>query len=207
MRIAVKFDNLARLMQGEVRAGEKAVQSAVAAAGNGVKADWRGQITGAGLGQRLSRTVRGETWPKHKNSMNAAALVWTKAPVIVGAHNTGPLIRATNGFWLTIPTPAAGKGRGGKRPTPREFEARTGLRLQFIRRRNGPSLLIAEGRVSKGGRAVASRSKTGRGLTSVPVFLLVRQVKLRKRLDLEKAARLAAAALPGAIVRNWSQIT
>jgi hypothetical protein len=28
----------------------------------------------------------------------AAALVWSKAPVIVGAHDTGPLIRSKNGL-------------------------------------------------------------------------------------------------------------
>ncbi|MFV0299330.1 MAG: DUF6441 family protein [Paracoccus sp. (in: a-proteobacteria)] len=205
MRIAVTVDNLARLMEGEVRAGERAVQSAVAAAGNGVKSDWRAQVTGAGLGQRLARTIRSEQFPKATPSLNAAAVVWSKAPVILSAHDTGPLIRATNGYWLAIPTPAAGRGKGGKRPAPAEFEARTGLTLRFVRRRTGPSLLIAEGRLNKGGRAVASRSRTGRGLTSVPVFLLVPQVRLRKRLDLERPARLAAAALPGAIVRNWTE--
>lgn len=30
---------------------------------------------------------------------------------------------------------------------------------------------------------MASRSKTGRGLTTVPIFLVVPQVKLQKRLD------------------------
>ncbi|TCM86187.1 RNA polymerase sigma factor (sigma-70 family) [Rhodovulum steppense] len=44
--------------------------------------------------------------------------VWSKAPVIVGAHDTGPLIRSKDGFWLAIPLPAAGKSlRGaGSRP-------------------------------------------------------------------------------------------
>jgi len=43
---------------------------------------------------------------------------------------------------------------------------------------------VGEGRINSKGRAVASRAKTGRGLTTVPIFLLVPQVKLRKRLDL-----------------------
>jgi hypothetical protein len=53
-------------------------------------------------------------------SLNAAALVWSKAPVIVGAHDTGPLIRSKSGFWLAIPTPAAGRapGAGASRPAP-----------------------------------------------------------------------------------------
>jgi hypothetical protein len=36
-------------------------------------------------------------------------VVWSKAPVIFVAHDTGPLIRSKNGLWLAIPTPAAGK--------------------------------------------------------------------------------------------------
>jgi hypothetical protein len=74
------------------------------------KADWRRQINGAGLGQRLAKSIRAETWPKGTTSIGAAALVWSKAPAIVGAHDTGPLIRSKTGFWLAIPTPAAGCG-------------------------------------------------------------------------------------------------
>ncbi|TVS02431.1 MAG: hypothetical protein EA407_09680, partial [Rhodobacteraceae bacterium] len=53
------------------------------------------------------------------------------------------------------------------------------------------------------GRAVASRSKTGRGVTTVPIFLMVPQVRLPKRLDLARDAARAQDALPGAIVENW----
>lgn len=202
----MEVTNLAKLMADEVKAGEKAVHFGIRDAGVALKNVWRGQITGTGLGQRLSRTIRSETWPKHKNSMNAASMVWTRAPAIVSAHDTGPLIRSSDGFWLAIPTEAAGKSRSGKRPMPGEWERRTGMRLRFVYRPSGPSLLIAEGRIAKGGRAVASRSKTGRGLTTIPIFLLVPQVKLRKRLDLEKPAQAALAALPAAIVRKWSDM-
>ena len=129
--------------------------------------------------------------------------VWSNAPVIVGAHDTGPMIRSKEGFWLAIPTPAAGKSTRGGRITPGEWERRTGLRLRFVFRRRGPSLLVAEGRLNSKGRAVASRAKTGRGLTTVPIFLLVPQVKLRKRLDLARDAERAIDGVPGRIVAGW----
>ncbi|MEF2549224.1 DUF6441 family protein [Aurantimonas sp. E1-2-R+4] len=44
-----------------------------------------------------------------------------------------------------------------------EWERRRGLRLRFVYRRTGPSLLVAEGRLNAKGQAVVSRSKTGRG--------------------------------------------
>jgi hypothetical protein len=204
MKLRAEIDgDIAALMAAEVAAGERAVSSAMRAAGEGLKTAWRGQITRAGLGTRLANTIRAAHYPRGQPSLNAAALVWSKAPVIVGAHDTGPLIRSKNGFWLAIPLPAAGKSARGGRMSPGAWERRTGLRLRFVYRRRGPSLLVAEGRISSAGRAVASRSKTGRGLTSVPVFLLVPQVKLPKRLDLARDAERAAGGLPGAIVAGW----
>ena len=195
--------DLAALMQAEIAAGEKAVTTAMREAGTSLKSAWRAQITGAGLGIRLGNSIRLATYPKGSESLNAAALVWSNAPVIVGAHDTGPLIRSRDGFWLAIPLEAAGKSRSGKRPTPGEWEARTGLRLIFVYRRTGPSLLVAEGRLNTKGQAVVSRSKTGRGKVTAPIFLLVPQVKLPKRLDLARDADRALDSVPGLIVANW----
>ena len=195
--------DLVAMMKAEVVAGERAVTAAMREAGVGLKLAWRGQITGAGLGARLANSIRSEVFPKAGVSLNAAALVWSKAPVIVGAHDAAPLIRSKNGLWLAIPTPAAGKALGGRRITPAAWERKTGLRLRFVYRRSGPSLLVAEGRLNSKGQTVASRSKTGRGLTTAPIFLLVPQVKLPKRLDLARDAERAHDAVPGLIVANW----
>ena len=158
---------------------------------------------GAGLGTRLGNSIRLASFPKSDHSLNAAALVWSNAPVIIGAHDTGPLIRSKNGFWLAIPTHAAGKSTRGGRITPGEWVRRTGLRLRFIYRRRGPSLLVAERRLNTKGRAVASKSKTGRGVVTATIFLLVPQVKLPKRLDLARDAERAHDGVPGLIVANW----
>ena len=204
MRLRVNINpDIAALMQAEITAGEKAVSAAMREAGGSLKSAWRTQITGAGLGTRLGNSIRLATFPRTSNSLNAAALVWSNAPVIIGAHDTGPLIRSKNGFWLAIPTAAAGKGARGSRITPGEWERRRGLRLRFVYRRGGPSLLVAEGRLNSRGQGVASRSQTGRGRTTVPIFLLVPQVKLPKRLDLARDAERAVDDVPRLIVANW----
>ena len=195
--------DLIAVMAAEISAGEKAVTKAIRQSGTDLKVAWRGQITGAGLGRRLSNSIRSQTYPKSGDSLQAAALVWSKAPVIVGVHDAGPLIRSKNGFWLAIPTPAAGKGLKGGRITPGEWERRRGLRLRFVYRPRGPSLLVADGRLNSRGLGVASRSKTGRGRSTVPIFLLVPQVKLAKRLHLARDAERVQAAIPGRIVANW----
>jgi len=204
MKLKLDIDpDIVAMMQAEITAGEKAVSAAMREAGTGLKSAWRAQITGAGLGTRLANSIRSQNFPGSGESLDAAALVWSNAPVIIGAHDTGPLIRSRGGFWLAIPTPAAGKSTKGGRMTPLEWERRTGLRLRFVYRRRGPSLLVAEGRLNTKGRAVASQSKTGRGLTTVPIFLLVPQVRLRKRLNLTRDAERAADRVPGLIVANW----
>ena len=204
MRLKLDIDpDIVAMMAAEVAAGERAVTAAMREAGAGLKTAWRAQITGAGLGRRLANSIRLASFPKSGESLDAAALVWSKAPVIVEAHDTGPLIRSKDGFWLAIPTPAAGKSTRGGRITPGEWERRTGLRLRFIYRRTGASLLVAEGRLNTKGRAVASKSKTGRDVATVPIFLLVPQVRLSKRLDLARDAERAHDAVPGLIVANW----
>ena len=62
---------------------------------------------------------------------------------------------------------------------------------------------MAEGRISSKGRAVASKSKAGRGVATVPIFLLVPQVRLRKRRDLARDADRAVDSVPGRLVANW----
>ena len=192
------------LMAAEVAAGERAVSAAMAEKSNELKQRWRNQITHAGLGKRLAGSIRSQVYPKGKTSLNAAGLVWSKAPEILRAHDSGPLIRSRDGFWLAIPLPAAGKGRGGCKITPHDWEQKTGLRLRFVYRRGKPGLLVADkARISKSGAAVASRAKSGRGQVTAPIFLLVPQVKLPKRLDLARDTDRALDSVPGLIVANW----
>ena len=62
---------------------------------------------------------------------------------------------------------------------------------------------MVEGRLNAKGQTVVSRSKTGRGKVTAPIFLAVPQVELPKRLDLPRDAARAHEAVPGLIVANW----
>ncbi|MEE4317088.1 MAG: DUF6441 family protein [Erythrobacter sp.] len=44
---------------------------------------------------------------------------------------------------------------------------------------------------------------TGRNQVTAPIFLLIPQVKLPKRLDLDRDATRAHDSVPGLIVANW----
>lgn len=207
---ATIIGDLGRIMAEEVKAAEKAVTAGVGEAAEGLKTELRTQITNAGLGPRLARTWRSETFPKGQNSIRAAGLVWSKAPGIIRIYEDGATIRSTKGFFLAIPTAAAGRfGDGGRKITPGGWERRTGQRLRFVYRRNAASLLVADNmraRTGKRGgyaRASAAAVRSGRGLVTVPIFILVPQVTFRKRLDVASAAERWVDRLPGLVTRNW----
>lgn len=200
-------------MADEYRLGERAVTRAMRSAAANIKARWRADVTGSGLSGRLANTIRSASYPEATDSMNAAAMVWTKAPKIIGAHNAGPLIRAKNSLMLAIPLPAAGRGPGNQKLTPAEWQFKHGIKLRAVKRRGKNTLLVADdGRLSVGRRNAGQfRKKRGRrrkdgilsGAQTVPIFVLVPQVKLAKRFDLIASAEASANGLPAAIVSNW----
>ena len=210
MKLAAAISgDLRKIMAEEVKAAEDAVTAAMRQAADGLKADLRRQVTEAGMGQRLANTWRAELYPKGRKSIKAAGFVFTRAPTIIRAFDQGAVIKSKHGFWLAIPTPAAGTGARGKRMTPGLWEQMHGSRLRFIYRRGAPSLLVAENmRVRTGKRGgfakgSASALRSGRGLATVVMFILVPQVSLKKRLDVDGVAERWASALPELIVRNW----
>jgi hypothetical protein len=217
MRFTLKTDDLAKGLNQAEGDTARSVTRAMRAVTDGLKADLRADVADAGLGQRLANTWRGRTFPESGASIEAAAFVWSKAPNIVDAFDRGVTIRSRHGFWLAIPTPAAGKtgltSTGArKRITPGGWERRTGMRLRFVYRRGRPSLLVADNaRLSKSGLA---RPNTGRtrsgavytrlaGRSTVVVFILMPQVTLRKRLDIAASASRWAARVPGLIASHW----
>ncbi|CAA7621611.1 conserved hypothetical protein [Candidatus Terasakiella magnetica] len=210
MKLAAALSgDLRKIMAEEVKAAEDAVTAGMRQAADGLKADLRRQITEAGMGQRLANTWRAELYPKGRKSIKAAGFVFTRAPTIIRAFDQGAMIKSKHGFWLAIPTPAAGTGARGKRMTPGLWEQMHGARLRFIYRRGAPSLLVAENMRARAGKrggfakGSASALRSGRGLASVVMFILVPQVSLKKRLDVDGVAERWASALPELIVRNW----
>jgi hypothetical protein len=162
-------------------------------------------VTSAGLGQRLANSWRDRHYPNQ--GLDAASLVYTKAPQIVRAFDEGAVIRSRRGRFLAVPTEnAPRKGTDGKRISPNTFpEHRLGP-LRFVPRSSGPSLLVVDGlRASysrqsgelRGFRRATERARrSGQGLTTVVMFLLVPQVKLPKRLDVARAAERWSGQLP-----------
>jgi len=197
-------------MRAEMRAIDRAVTAGIKEAGGGLKGSLRKQVVSAGLGGRLARTWRDRTYPNKGH--DAASLVWSKAPQIVRVFDEGAVIKSRSGLWLAIPTPAAPKrGVGGKRINPSNFPEHRYGPLRFVYRRGRPSLLVVDGvRINKSGRVGrrakgGAYTKTGRmktGMATVVMFVMVPQVRLRKRLDVRREVRGWQRRLPGLIDRH-----
>lgn len=204
-RVEVKGDFIL-WSRAEILAGEKAITRGIAGGTAAVKQSWRGQVAQA-LGARLGNAVRSSVYPRSEPSARAAGLVYTKAPQIIGAHESGALIRANNGFWLAVPLPGAGRGPRGARIKPGEWEKRTGRRLRFVYRRGKTALLVDDGTTLRGARVPGPKGtyKAARGFRNrtVPIFALVPQVKLKKVLNLHQSAEQIAGTVPGRIIAAW----
>ena len=171
-------------MQAELLRLERAVAAGTKSAGQG-KTELRRQATSAGLGQRLANSWRDKHYPNQK--LDAASLVYTKAPQIIRAFDEGAVIRSKRGRFLAIPTEnAPRKGTDGRRISPSTFPEHRFGPLRFVPQSSGPSLLVVDGlRASlsrksgelRGFRRASDRARVrGDGLTTVVMFLLVPQV-------------------------------
>lgn len=212
-------------MEAHIRNGERAVKRGVKKAGDGLKKDWRGQVVAAGLGRRLANTVRGAVFPPAQDSLRAAALVYVRpggkhgasAAEVVDAHDRGALIRSQEKFWLAVPigkNVQRMRGDRGRRITPGGWERKTGRRLELIPRKGNPPLLVDVGAplrrrpsdpLSWKSSAYSRWERRGKKLarTWKPIFVLVPQVKLRRKMDLDRDSNKWLDRLPGLIVQNW----
>jgi hypothetical protein len=201
-------------MQAELRDLEHAVASGTREAGQNLKTELRRQVTSAGLGQRLANSWRDKHSPNR--NLDAASLVYTKAPQIIRVFDEGVLTRSRRGRFLAIPTEnAPRKGSDGRRISPSTFPEHRFGPLRFVPRPNGPSLLVVDrlrasfsrqtGELRGFRRATDRARRSGQGLTTVVMFLLVPQVQLRKRLDVARAAERWSAQVPALIEQQLTR--
>ena len=200
--IAAVHGNLMEMMDQELEAASEGVMCGVREATDMCHAGWRQQVQGAGLGVGLTKSIRQKFYPNQ--GLNAAGMVFGKSRRILAAFERGAVIQAHNRRYLAIPTPEADRlvrprvGKFGK-ITPRTWPGDLPP-LRYVPRPGVADLLVIdEMRHTKSGRLTRARTRTGRlgrGAATVVMFVLVRQVTLAKRLDLDRVARRVEQELP-----------
>lgn len=212
------LQGLARRLEAETA---KRVTAGVREATEAVKADVREETFQAfSFSNRLPKAWRSRVFPQGKDSLEAAGWVAVQntAAKIIQSGAEGTIIRAKNGPWLAVPIFAesgkfglkAGattfrKAGARERVTPAGWERRTGLKLRFVPDNGRRAFLVADQAQRSGsnklvgpyrGKGRGSKLYGPAGQTFV-IFVLVRQVKMKKRLDLQAVATRAAARSAG----------
>lgn len=190
LRVAIKFDsNLdkyahdvhLRIARGARTAAERQAARA--------KVLLRQDVVAGGLGEKVANAWRADIYPKSPaaHTHAPAVQVYTKAPDIVTAFGQDTVIQHHDGLYLAIPT--KNTPRIGRRyATPLDVEVMFNQDLIFLPGRGQQRLAFVDAVKSKSGkkwrRATSFRTgKQNRKKELVLMFVMVRQVHLRKRLD------------------------
>ncbi len=206
LRAAIEGD-LKKIMESEVKAAEQAVSGGLREGTDSLKNELRGQVTGAGLGERLAKSWRGELYPRSGRSLNAAGFVYTKAPEIIETFAHGATIRSKSGRFLAIPTKYVIR-RENKKVTPADFEE-AGIQLRYIPPQGARKvglLVVDDFRITSKGKARAASDrmrKTGRNLATVVMFILIPQATIKKRFDIDSVAQKWLDRLPQLVLGHW----
>lgn len=218
MKVIAKIaKSIAKDMEREFVTITGAIKTGTKEATDGLKNDLRQQVTSAGMGTRLANAWRSRVY--ENKGHDAAGFVYSQAPQIIEAFDKGVLIKPkAGGMWLAVPTSAAPKrGKDGKKITPLNFpEAKLG-KLEFVYRKNGASFLVVHnvrasyskktGQLRGFRKASDTALRTGKGLSTAIMFILIRQVKLDKRLDVARAAKLWGEKMPVLIDKEHTRRT
>lgn len=198
MRLSVAIQgDLKDFLEGELTDLAREVREAVNAAAEGLRDELREQVRAAGLGAGLEKAWRSEVYPKGRTrTLKPAGLVYSKATVLHQAYIEGPTIVA-GGKYLVIALPEAVRmGFGyasdlprGNRGIPAGARRKYSQLGRAIAQLGKENLRVVPGH--KLGRLVVLYEKPTRSKTKpapMPLFVLVRSVRVRKALDLDGPA-------------------
>jgi len=160
----------------------------------------RSDVSGAGFPRRLATTIRGDVYPARGLAYEPTGLVYSKSPKILAGHTDGGTIKPNKAESLLVPI----SGSPGDRPlvdsdesTLAAFKRRYGHdSLTLVKRPGKNPIYYARLKVDQAGsryRAYMTKNQRNNdlkpsltGQVSVPVFTLVKSVRLKKRLNLRE---------------------
>lgn len=203
---AALVGDLPAAMKEEVTLADRAVRGGTSKTIDWLKATLRAQVLSAFGSQRLANTWQSKFFPN--NGMDAAGVVYSKAPHIIEAFSQATVITSPNGFWLAIPSDDCPTGAGGRRLTPSNWPEDRFGKLRFVYRAGKSSLLVVDqlrahtGKRKGYTKASATAIAKGKAETIV-MFFLVPKVRLTQRIDPQGAYDEAVDRLVENILAEW----
>jgi Family of unknown function (DUF6441) len=220
LRATVTRPEIERIFKDSVA---KDITAAMRRETRALEKEYQAQVVSSGLSMVLAKTWNSVSFPRNKDALSPAGLIWSKAPLPMRAFVEGATIVPKNGRYLAIPTPW--NRQGGRRGaaavvTPAQMVAAKGQAF-IIKSKRRPDVRIwalraaplqgrQRGRLRyavSAGRLINvntanRRAAAGIGARNellrqgfVPMFVLVPRVVIRKRLDLAPAANAALSRL------------
>lgn len=184
VRLALEgnLEKFSKDVQAKLAFAEK---NAIVSYATKLKLDLRDDTRKGGLGEGVANAWQQK---EYDNSTGApAVLVYSKAPLIETAFSQDTTITARDGhLWLAIPTDNVPR-LGNHKMTPQEVELRFNQDLIFRTTKPGTALAFVSVIPAHSGKGFRPPTKgrlaQGRGTQLVLMFVMVKQVHLRKRLD------------------------
>ncbi|MFC3693415.1 DUF6441 family protein [Chenggangzhangella methanolivorans] len=205
-----RYFNLKEFYEGKLAVAETGLMKA-AGIGAGVGRDrYRAHVQSSGLDPKLAKTVRGLVYPRPGvKTLSPAAFIYTKAPRILAAFESGGTIRPVKGSkFLWIPTENVPR-LGGRKMKPLEVESRFGdFDLVPSLLRPGTFLAVVRARRNaKSGRvrSIIKLKRQPKKADRIVMFTLVKFTSLRKRLDIAGVERGLEAEWPEIVARSLAE--
>jgi hypothetical protein len=168
----------------------------------------RANIAAAGFSKRWQNALRAEAYPRRKFSADAAVWLFHRIPY-AGVFEEGATIRGRPRLWVPLSTTPKLPRR--QRLSPRNFAANFGKLVPMVNARKpllGAPLAVTAAAARKGPpyrvtAAALRRGASGQGIIrTVPVFVGVDTVSIRKRFDLRSTFESAADQIGALYLRN-----
>ena len=186
----------------------QASTAAINDVGDLAKQRGRQKIAAAGFGKRWQNALRSEVYPKRAESVNAAAWIYHRIPY-AGVFEEGATIRGKPLMWVPLSTTPKLARR--TKLTPKNFSSQIGPLVSMRGGKQpllGASVAVTKAAARRGPpyrvtRAALRRGAAGNGvIRTVPVFVGVDTVRIRKRFNLASVADQVAREIPSLYLKN-----
>jgi len=150
-------------------------------------------VTRTAVPGQLWKAWASESYPKKGPAREPTGVVYVngrdRTRGVIAFWTRPGTVRGRSEQYLAVPLPAAGPRGRDRWLTPGEWERAHGIRLRFVYRPGRAALLVADGAQLKGRGQIADRASPGRRdsgrTTTVPIFVLLPQVKFRNAVAID----------------------
>lgn len=183
--------DLVKEMEQERKTALKAINAGVRKTSNDIKTDLRRQVRRAGLGKNLANAIRSSI--KTKSGL-ADGMIYSKARGkrpggridLFGVFDEGAVIKTNSKHWLAIPLAPIGR-IGNRRIRPSDYAEGV---LAFRPTKDPAKAFLVFRR---------------RGRSDEPAYLLIKQTRITKRIDIDSTTQKYLPELNSNILKAWDK--